>query len=290
MVHSELVSQESGVIEIEDGILFYESFGEGSPLLIINGGPGMHSEGFIPLAKEFSEGNTVIIYDQRGTGKSRLKEVNSETITMDKMVEDIERLREHLGYDQWHILGHSFGGMVAYAYAAKYPERFMSMIQSHSAGMSLDLRNSIDIPSRLTLKNRDSLNYYNRKLQRGDTTKATRIGRARALAPAYVYDQNQISRIAERLIQGNSKVNSLMWAHLRSEKFTVEQEMNHFIQPVLILAGRDEIVPIRIAEKANEILPNAKLIIMEQCGHYGWIDRPDIYLKEVKDFLNMYNK
>ncbi|MGB4903348.1 MAG: alpha/beta fold hydrolase, partial [Saprospiraceae bacterium] len=69
----------------------YETFGQGEPILIINGGPGFNSEGFAFIAQEIADlGYKTIIYDQRGTGGSKLNVVNSETITIYLMVQDIE--------------------------------------------------------------------------------------------------------------------------------------------------------------------------------------------------------
>lgn len=58
--------------------------------MIINGGPGMNSTGFVDLAKRLSKSNQVIIYDQRGNGKSTLVLINKSTVTMDLMIKDLE--------------------------------------------------------------------------------------------------------------------------------------------------------------------------------------------------------
>lgn len=263
----------------------YQKFGEGNPVLIINGGPGMSSEGFIPLAELLSDNNTTIIYDQRGTGDSKLNVLDRTTISLDAMVEDIEVLRKKLGYNKWIVLGHSFGGMLAYAYAAKYPERINAMIQSHSGGMDLDLLNTLDVTSRLSEKQRDSLTYYSVIISQGDTSHATALKRGKLLAHAYLYNKKYLPQIAERLTQGNSRINSLLWTDMRLNKFDTKTEMKDFKKPVLILQGRNEVAPVSVAEKAHEVLPNSKLVIMDKCGHYGWLDRPDIYLSEVRNFL-----
>ncbi len=272
-------------IDFGESILCYQKFGTGDPVLVINGGPGMSSEGFIPLAELLSENNTTIIYDQRGTGDSKLKVLDRTTITMDVMVEDIEVLRKKLGYKKWIVLGHSFGGMLAYAYAAKYPERLSAMIQSHSGGMDLDLLNSLDVTSRLSEVQRDSLSYYSVIISQGDTSHATALKRGELLANAYLYKKKHLPQIAERLTQGNSRINSLLWTDMRLNKFDTKTEMQDFNKPVLILQGRNEVAPVSVAEKAHEVLPNSKLVIMDKCGHYGWLERPDIYLSEVRKFL-----
>lgn len=107
----------------------YETFGQGEPILIINGGPGFNSEGFAFIAQEIADlGYKTIIYDQRGTGGSKLNVVNSETITIYLMVQDIEDLRKKLKIEKWVVFGHSFGGILATHYAAKYPKRIKKLI------------------------------------------------------------------------------------------------------------------------------------------------------------------
>jgi len=280
-----LNAQQKDVIEYSDGKIAYQKFGIGSPVLIINGGPGMNSNGFAPLARMLSENNTTIIYDQRGTGKSELKELNSSSMTIDIMLEDIEVLREELGYEHWIVLGHSFGGMLAYAYAAKYPDKVSAMIQSHSGGMDIDIRNSFDIRSMLNRTQQDSLNYYSAKISLGDESEATALKRAEFMAPAYLHDASLAKKIAPRLTQVNRMINSYIWDDLRSIPFNRTEEMKNFKKTVLILHGETEIVPLNVAQKANRILSNSKLVVMPECGHYGWLERPDIYLKEVKYFL-----
>ena len=124
-----LSAQEYEYVNISDGSIAYKTFGKGFPVLIINGGPGIGSDGFSSLAEVLSVNNQTIIYDQRGTGRSQIDEINASSMSMDHLLTDIESLRKHLGFDEWIVLGHSFGGMLAYAYAAEYPERVTGMIQ-----------------------------------------------------------------------------------------------------------------------------------------------------------------
>lgn len=76
-------AQNEGYAPNADGSkTYYRLYGSGKPLLVINGGPGMNSNGFETLAKKLSSDRMVIIYDQRGTGKSKLQKRNSKTVSM----------------------------------------------------------------------------------------------------------------------------------------------------------------------------------------------------------------
>jgi proline iminopeptidase len=80
LIYPHLNAQEEGFIDNGDSKIHYRIFGKGKPLLIINGGPGMNSDGFAGLASSLSPNNRAIIYDQRGTGKSTLKKIDNSTI------------------------------------------------------------------------------------------------------------------------------------------------------------------------------------------------------------------
>ena len=283
-------AQEYKYVNISDGSIAYKTFGKGFPVLIINGGPGISSDGFSSLAEIFSENNQTIIYDQRGTGRSEIDEVDASSMTIDNMLLDIEKLRKHLGYEEWIVLGHSFGGMLAYAYAAEYPERVAGMIQSHSGGLDLDIRDAYDVMSRLSDTERDSLTHYSVKIRMGDDSPETSLKRATILASAYLYDKSLAPQVAGRLSSTNMRINSLIWNELESIGFNTSEEMRSFEKPVLILTGKDEVAPVYLAEKAHSILPNSELVIMERCGHYGWLERPDVYLTKVNEFLNKNSK
>ncbi len=278
-------AQSEETIEYKDGKLHYSTYGAGDPVLIINGGPGISSDGFGELAQLLSEDNRTITYDQRGTGNSKILSNNDADYTIDLMVEDIEVLRKHLGYENWIVLGHSFGGMLAYAYAAKYPERVRAMIQSHSGGMDLRLRDYPNLQDRLSRSQRDELNQLVMKISFGDTLRETRYQRAKLMAIAYLNDSTRTSEVAERLMNTDRVINSQVWANMNLINFDVSEEMKKFNKPVLILNGVDEIVHKDIAIYADSIFQDSKLILMADCGHYGWLEKPEIYLKEVKEFL-----
>jgi proline iminopeptidase len=280
-------AQKEGYIQSNNSTLYYRSFGQGKPLLIINGGPGMNSNGFLSLAQELSKNNLTIIYDQRGTGKSTLTRIDNSTITMDLMVKDLEVLRKHLNISTWTILGHSFGGMLASYYATIHPENITALILSSSGGIDLDLLSYVGnvINSKLSAKEIDSLNYWNRQIARGDTSHYARLQRGLALAPAYVYNKKNIPAIAERLTQGNSTINNLVWEDLRKIKFDCAAALSHFDKPVLIIQGKQDIIEEKTAVKENKVLKNSRLVILDRCVHYGWLDRPDAYFGELETFL-----
>ena len=280
-------AQTEGYIQSANSKIYYRTFGTGKPLLIINGGPGMNSDGFIELAKALSKNNETIIYDQRGTGKSALQKLDTSTITMALMLEDLESLRTHLKIKKLIILGHSFGGMLAAYYASFYPDNIESLILSSSGGIDLELLSYVGskVNARLSSQEMDSLNYWNKKISAGNTSYYAKLHRGLAMAPAYVYNRKNIPAIAERLTQGNSIINGLVWQDLQKIKFDCKSKLSHFNKPVLIIQGKQDIIEEQTALKEHRILKASKLVLLDNCVHYGWLDRPDEYFPEVEKFM-----
>ncbi len=280
-----LLAQSEYIIEGNGSRIYFKTFGEGIPILIINGGPGMNSDGFSSLAQKLSDKNMAIIYDQRGTGDSELHPVNSSTITMDLMVKDIEAIRKHLGIDQWVVLGHSFGGILGSYYTSKHPEHTFGLILSSSGGLDLDLLRTLNIPVRLTPAERDSLNYWTTQIQRGDTSHNALLKRGTYLAPAYLHKKKYIPIVAERLTQRNMTINGLVFRDLRRIQYDVKDELQNYSKPVLIIQGAHDIIPIEISESAHSVFQNSELFILENSSHYGWLEEEQLYFGAIKNYL-----
>ena len=287
LITASALAQQSGFVENGDCKTYYRTFGNGKPLLIINGGPGMNSDGFVSLAKTLSERNQTIIYDQRGTGKSVLSKIDESSITMNLMIEDLERLRKHLKVEKWAILGHSFGGMLASYYATLHPEHIESLILSASGGIDLELQSYVsqNIRSRLTSLEKDSLDYWNTKISGGDTSYHAKFRRGLALAPAYLHNKKNIPLIAERLTQSNMTINALTWYDLQKIHFDCREKLLSFYAPVLIIQGKQDIIDEKTATKARNAFKNSKVVFLDNCSHYGWLDVPNSYFAEIKGFL-----
>ena len=272
-----IYGQDEGIIYNNNVKIYYRTYGHGNPILIINGGPGMNSAGFVDLAVQLSKNNETIIYDQRGTGKSTVENPDSSNITMKLMVDDIECLRKHLKIGKWVILGHSFGGMLASYYATFYPEHIKAMILSSSGGIDLALLYDVgkSINARLSKKEMDEIKYWENKIDKGDTSYYAKLQRGKALAAGYVYNRKNISVVAERLTQGNSVITNLVWQNLQRINFECSDKLSSFDKPVLIIQGKQDIVAEKIALKEHQVLKNSRIVLMDKCVHYGWLDRPE---------------
>ena len=119
---------QSGTFETADHVaLHYDIGGHGSPAIFVHGGPGSGSGAFRVLAGPAFERDFRMIYlDQRGSGKSASP--SNGDYTLDRQVEDLETLRQSMKIDRWTVVAYSFGGLIAQAYAEKYPQHVRAMV------------------------------------------------------------------------------------------------------------------------------------------------------------------
>ena len=285
LISAAILAQEEHYIPAGDNVIHLTTYGTGEPLLIINGGPGMSSEGFRGLAEILGKTHQAILYDQRGTGASTMKTISSETITMDAMLKDIECIRDFLEVENWTVFGHSFGGMLASYYASKFPENTKGLILSSSGGVDLELFSTLNITTRLSEKNRDSLNYWNSRIARGDTTYKARLNRGKYLAPAYLYNKKYVPAVAERLTQGNMRINGLVHRNMQDINFDCKPALKGYKKPVLIIQGAHDIIPLEMGEKAHKLFSNSTLVVLDKSSHYGWLEQPELYFKSIQELL-----
>ena len=286
------ICQEDGFIKTEDGILHFKKYGDGEPLLIINGGPGLDCEGFTPLAELLSDKYMTILFDQRETGKSKLKKVDSTTVTMNLMARDIETIRNYLKIKEWIVLGHSFGGWMAEYYAVHYPESIKAMILSSSGGIDMKILNyfNANLQMRLSQTERDSLNYWNDRLKHGDTTYFARYSRGKFLASAYLYKKEFVPKLAQRFANGGvAQITRLVYQDLYKIGFDCKESLKDFSKPVLIVQGRQDIVGDGTAYEAHLILKNSVMVFINESCHYSWWEQGEQYKTEVEKFIASIN-
>ncbi len=112
-----------------DGVeIHFEAIGKGIPLFLIAGGPGADSDRFRYTHILLQPCARLVFVDNRGRGKSVISEGQNVEYSLEKDVDDIEAVRQKLGTSKIVVLGHSYGSMVALAYAAKYPEHALAVI------------------------------------------------------------------------------------------------------------------------------------------------------------------
>ncbi len=275
--------------------LWYESEGRGEPLILIAGGPGDSHSIFHPFFSRLADGYRVIYFDAFGVGKSDRAKARAE-YSFARDVEDLEGLRKALGLSKINLLGQSYGGMVAQAYALKYPAAVEHLILA-----------STFYSGKMWQANNDNCNYEIRN-QYPEVWQKLQEMRARGLrssAPEhqkeyygvplglfYFYDASKARTLPQE--ESNTEVyykiagsdaDFVIGGDIASLDFRAD--LKKLKMPILVLAGRFDRVSIpRYSEDFQRYAPQAQIAIFEHSGHFPFIEEPDETEAVLRDFLS----
>lgn len=272
------------LVPIRDVSLFVKVMGQGAPLLLMHGGPGLDHTTLAslePLADRF----TLVFYDHRCNGRSTGA---VESMTWENLTADADALRQHLGFDRWAVLGHSFGGMVALEYALRYPERVTQLVLLDSCG---DARwaqhNAPEILARRGYSRpavRAARRFYSGRLA-PEEVRPTVLRFFRA----YFYRFN-LATLPGALLSGirlRMRPEAFVFgARVLQTGWTVMDRLHEIEVPTLVLGGRqDFLFPPEHQAILADRLPDARLEIVELAGHAPHAERPSEVMEMVVRFL-----
>ena len=283
------------MLKVPDCALYYRIQGRGKAVLLLAGGPGHAGDYLAAVFEHISATRMAILLDQRGTGRSVLQAVDPTTITLEKAIDDLERLRVELGVERWALFGHSWGGMLAMAYTAAHPERVDELMLIGSGGVSLESHGRIGatLEARLTPAERDAI----RRLQHSDPNDQqpqTAVEIKRLLWNAYVYDPHSLAAISARLTSRtySAEVASIMLANLKRTKYDLRGRLKleastagSFRGRVLLLYGNADAWGQGTAPELVDVFPRAVVNVISHSGHFPWVESPHEFYRSLDRFL-----
>jgi proline iminopeptidase len=247
--------------------LAYQEYGTGNPIVLLAGGPGMNPAYMVPVAKMLaSGGRRVMLLHQRGTGGSADAISCRDRMNLAGAIADLEALRTHLQLEKLTIAGHSWGGMLAMAYAQAYPDRVAGLLlldtgPMNDPGFSTE---SANVHARLSPEERAALQQAKGAAQIDAIEEK-----------AYFADSGKVGRLQESIPSGEpmwyESVGQLIGTSLG--KFDVVDGMRNLKAPVMLVFGRFD-PGFFIAGQIQEVQPNSRLIVIEHAGHYFWLEDP----------------
>ena len=269
--------------------LHYTSAGSGAPIVLLSGGPGLSIEYMLPVAQLLPAGYRSVAFEQRGTGRSRPQSFDPATLTIQTVVEDLEALRVRLQQDRLTLLGHSWGGMLAMAYAAAHPDRVDRLILVGSGGPTLEFaqRFGDNIEARLRPEDVELRRYWLAAAKDGVDSAKTSIETLKAIVPGYFFDRKAGLAFASDLKAGqlHPDVNAGLFADMRKH-YDSRDGLKNLKRPVLIMQGHQDPISDKTAEDIRTLIAGSRLVYINRCGHFPWIEQPEAFRNAIADFLS----
>jgi len=254
-------------MQIRDVSLFVKVMGQGYPLVLTHGGPGLDYTTLLPL-QPLADQFTLIFYDHRCNGRSNGGKLTS--MTWENLSADADALRQALGYDQWAVLGHSFGGNVALEYALRYPQSISRLVLMDTGGDQWWVnRNAPELLARRGY-NSNAVDAA-RRFYNGQMTPKEFLPTLMKFMSAYNYNNSLLS-LAKELVSSRklkARPEALIHGYTQLLKgWTVMHRLREIRVPTLVVAGRqDFLFPPEHQAILADRLPNAELVIIERSGH-----------------------
>lgn len=258
--------------------------GTGTPLLVANGGPGFDHNYLLcgDVWDRLAKGRKIVFYDQRGNGRSsELKD--GQPCGLAEQIDDLEALRAHLGFEKIDLLGHSWGGYLVMAYAARHPERIAHLLIVDSGAPKIQdtafLFKNI-YPE--TTAREDGLAFA---VELGDQ-KAVDADLREYMSMIFYTPQARDAFLARSSsFVYRQKVNKAVWSDL--QRFDLNPELPKYKFPTLVVTGRyDFNVAPSVAWTIHRAIPRSEFAVFEKSGHLPFCEEPDPFLARVGAFLS----
>ena len=277
------------MLAVPGGAIWYRISGTGTgiPVVLVHGGPGFTSHYMKPF-EDLGDDRIVVRYDQLGAGRSG-KTTDTALFNIPHFVKELDSLRAHLGYAKWHVVGHSWGTMLAIEYYRAYPDRVASIVfggavfdvpayEAHAKALLKTLPDSLQ---RVVAKADAAHNYDGKDYQAAMDV----------FYSMYVYRHP----IKADLDSTYAMMNAPLYNYLQGpSEFTITGTFKNYNStsllpqikvPVLFTVGEfDEVGPLLVKGFADKV-PHSRYVVLKGAAHIASWDARDENVRVVREFL-----
>jgi len=250
---------------------------------MVNGGPGF-DHGYVHCSnawERLAEKRKVVFYDQRGNGRSSEIREGQSCLLADQIA-DLDALRAQLGVEKMELLGHSWGGYLVMAYAARHPEHIAHLMIVDSAAPKI--QDTVFLFKNIfpeTVAREEGLAFA---VELGD--KPAIAADMREYMSMLFYSAEARDAMLARMdrLSYHQAVNKSIWNDL--QRFDLNPELPKFRFPTLVVTGRyDFNVAPSVAYAIHRAIPGSELAVFEKSGHLPYCEESDAFVGRVEAFL-----
>lgn len=291
-----------GFVDSQGTLIYYKSVGSGPPLLIVHGGPGASHDYLLPHLLPLVRTNRLIFIDERGSGRStKIEDASQYTIA--NMAGDIEAVRVALNLGKISLLGHSYGGALAQAYAFKYQRNLTHLILASTFSSTRQLNAALEkMRVAMDPKDRERLNELEAAglFGKGEAWERGRYPEEYARLAwgkgyfKYLY-QNRPDPNNDPVSSNTSTAWDLyreMWGS--HGEFVVDgnlvevEYLDRLAQirtPTLIIVGDHDQADPAMSVEMQKNIRGSRLVVLPSSGHMTFVDQPALFLDAVRNFI-----
>ena len=267
-----------------------------APLLLLHGGPGS-THNYFELLDDIADRDQrqIIMYDQLGCGKSFL-EGRPELWTKETWVEELIELRKHLNLEEIHLLGQSWGGMLAIIYGSDYaPKGIKSMILSSTLPYNCIWES--EQKRRIAYMGKEVQEAFRKAEETGNYEAPEYLSALKLFMERYCagpFPEDSPECLKRKKIVGTEAYVSAWGPNeftptgsLRDYDYM--EKLHHFSYPTMIFSGAEDLCSPYIAKLMYDAIPNAEWELFAHSRHMCFVDEPEKYKALLIDWLNRHD-
>jgi proline iminopeptidase len=255
--------------------------GKGPDVVVLHGGPGADYTTLLPQFDALARSRRLIYYDQRGGGRSRVS--GRARLDWRQHVADLASLLDHWRIDAAHIIGYSWGGLLALLFATDHRDRVSSLALVSPAPATAGGRD------RFLQLYADRMTHpwiVSRRLQleRSDLRRTNPpVFRQRAFELSVApYFENPEDAVGLPRFAVSARAREAVWRSLAN--YDITDDLRRLELPALVVHGRHDPIPLAAAQRIA-ILLDARLEILENSGHMPFVEEFDRFVSVLDEFL-----
>ena len=283
---NELVNYEQKVINTERGSFEIFITGNGKPLCITHLYQEFSIRGSI-FADCLSSFYKVILVNLKQAGNSS-KARNSNELTMNETVKDLESIRTELGYPKWSFAGHSAGGFLGLTYATSKPEVLDSLILCDTAASNEFLNSESCLYNFKTGQHRKEVSNIFLALMLPFVSKDKKRIANKKLIELSLYEPEKYNEYFSEL-SFSKIIRKRMRAYNKDIKtYDVREKLKHINFPTLILCGQYDVqCPVLYSKEMHTLISDSKLEIFKNSNHFPFVEEKESFITTVREFTTI---
>ena len=282
------VPSKEGFVKTANGQLYHQTMGQGDPVIVIHGGPGMDQGYLLPGMAALAKKHQVVFYDQLGSGRSTATIIDESHITINSFVEDIETLRKALKFEKVTIVGHSWGGMLAMHYAVKYPKNIKKLVLMNTVASS-GIHDFLEEVEKRTQPSASEFEKLKASQEFIDSDPQAIAQYYRLFFQYYFHNPADLEKLNLQLEPKGAATGMKVAKILEESIFGKYTDQHDDLQklkiPALIIHGDSDVMPMSAANSLAHSIRGSKLVVLKNCGHFPYIEQPAQRLEAVEGFL-----
>jgi proline iminopeptidase len=268
-------------VELSDGVsLNVEEVGDGFPVIVLHGGPGLDHSGFRPYLDPLGDEFRLLYVDERGQGRS--ERVEPGTLSLDVFARDVDLLAEALGLERFALLGHSFGAIITTKHAIEIGTAAAYVISGggdSSAALEADVDASLQAMGQAGVPIKASWEQEKTVASEDELKELLRVQMPFHFAgkppPGYAEDTVGTPDVLRH------------FANIGYGDFDYVPDLHRVAKPTLVIVGeQDRTTTPRAARVLHEGIAGSSLVVLPGVGHMSFVETPEPYIGAVTRFLH----